>query len=133
MNKKRITPIRRPSNFSLSPSKPMDTVLRIEKLSLTLTLVSEGGKEATVSLSGGVDASAVPSPRNPTGGDDVLAVRPGAPLREVEEAYIGMVLSRSGSKKRASEILGISPHTLSNRLRAFEARQAKTGASSSPK
>jgi DNA-binding NtrC family response regulator len=46
-----------------------------------------------------------------------LHIRPGAPLEEVERAYIEVVLRATGNNKmKAAEILGISARTLYNRL-----------------
>lgn len=48
---------------------------------------------------------------------DVIRIRPGASMEELEEAYIDLVLQRTGNNKtKAADILGISVRTLHNRL-----------------
>ena len=50
----------------------------------------------------------------------VLQIRVGAPMEEVEEAYIRLALQHTNqNRKRAAEILGISLHTLYNKLRLY--------------
>jgi DNA-binding NtrC family response regulator len=113
---------------SVSQREPADATLRIQNLSLTLTVVSDGGRESVLALSGTAETGSPSSAAGPQQeGTDVLRVRAGAPMREVEEAYIRLVLSRTGNKKkRAAKILGISPHTVSNKLRNFREPRAKT-------
>jgi transcriptional regulator with PAS, ATPase and Fis domain len=58
------------------------------------------------------------SPESAT--DDGLKLQFGARMKDVEEAYIGLTLRHTnGSRKRAAEILGISLHTLYNKLRLY--------------
>ncbi len=58
---------------------------------------------------------AAPVPGADTG--ESLQIRPGAPLEEIERAYINVVLRATGNNKmKAAEILGISTRTLYNRL-----------------
>jgi DNA-binding NtrC family response regulator len=52
-----------------------------------------------------------------TTGGDSIAVRPGATMQEIEDAYIDMILQRTDNNKtKAAEILGISVRTIHNRL-----------------
>ncbi len=62
--------------------------------------------------------SVTPETDNPTG----LNIRPGATLREVEEAYIRQVLKQTNSdKKKTAEVLGISLRTVHTRIAEFQA------------
>ena len=114
-----------PSSTPLPHSEAAGTGFRIEKLSLSLTVVSDAGREAALSFSGTGQPTPPQPLEQPSENGDVLHIRPGAPMSEVEEAYIRLVLSRAGNKRSAARILGISPHTLSNKLRAFADRKAK--------
>jgi len=52
--------------------------------------------------------------------DDVLQVPVGARMKEVEEAYIRLILKHTdNNRKRAADILDIGLHTLYNKLRAY--------------
>jgi DNA-binding NtrC family response regulator len=52
--------------------------------------------------------------------DGLLQIRVGAPMEEVEEAYIRLALQQTNqNRRRAAEILGISLHTLYNKLRLY--------------
>ena len=52
--------------------------------------------------------------------DGLLQVQVGVPMREVEEAYIHLALKHTNNnRRRAAEILGISLHTLYNKLRLY--------------
>jgi DNA-binding NtrC family response regulator len=133
MTKRSISPRKVDIDPDFSPpSDPPDT-FHIQKLSLSLTVVSDSGRETVLTLSGVGDLSPQSLSSGPqrlpeSEATDVLHIRAGAPMREVEEAYIRLVLSRAGNKKkRAARILGISPHTLSNKLQNFKARRAKPG------
>ena len=115
------------------PSTRPQEALRIEKVNVTVTLVSEGGRRTDLTLSG---ADGILPANGKTARSDapesfeateLLRVRSGAPLREVEDAYIRLVLGQTGNQKRAAKILGISPHTLSNRLRNGGGRKIKSG------
>lgn len=56
--------------------------------------------------------------------DDVISVRIGTPLSEIEERVTMATLARCGNvKKRAAEILGISLKTLYNRLEGYAQRE----------
>jgi DNA-binding NtrC family response regulator len=58
--------------------------------------------------------------------DDVLTVRAGAHMSEVEAAYIQLVLRHTNNnKRRAAALLGICLRTLHSKLRTFEDRNAK--------
>lgn len=56
---------------------------------------------------------------------DVIHIRPGATMEEIEETYINMVLQRTNNNKtKAADILGISVRTLHNRLGQLTNRKA---------
>jgi DNA-binding NtrC family response regulator len=57
--------------------------------------------------------------------DDALALRVGAPLSEIEEAYIRLALKHTDNKRRAAKILGIFLRTLHSKLRSYESRNSK--------
>jgi DNA-binding NtrC family response regulator len=65
-------------------------------------------------------------PRNPQD-EDMLTVRAGAEMREVEEAYIRLVLRHTNNnKRRAAKVLGICLRTLHGKLHTFEGRNAQS-------
>lgn len=68
--------------------------------------------------------SLAPQPQwssSPAQPEDGLRLRVGPTMRDVEEAYIRMTLTHTnGHRKRAAEILGISLHTLYNKLRLYK-------------
>lgn len=52
--------------------------------------------------------------------EGLLQIRVGAPMEEVEQAYIRLALQHTNqNRRRAAEILGISLHTLYNKLRLY--------------
>jgi DNA-binding NtrC family response regulator len=58
--------------------------------------------------------------------DNILQVRVGDRLSEIEEAYIRMVLNHTkNNKTRAAAIIGISLRGLHNRLNAYAEEKAK--------
>ena len=58
--------------------------------------------------------------------DDRLGIRVGPPIREIEEAYIDMVLKHThGNRTKAATILGISVRTLHTRLAEVAERSSK--------
>jgi len=58
--------------------------------------------------------------------DDALALRPGARMSEVEEAYIRMVLKQTNNnRRRTAKILGICLRTLQSKLRQYETGNAR--------
>ncbi|HUE24906.1 MAG TPA: sigma-54 dependent transcriptional regulator [Bryobacteraceae bacterium] len=74
-------------------------------------------------------APKAPLPQNSQDGEDVLTIRAGAQMREVEEAYIGLVLRHTGNnKRRAAKVLGICLRTLHGKLRSFEGRSTQGAA-----
>jgi transcriptional regulator with PAS, ATPase and Fis domain len=59
--------------------------------------------------------------------DDSIRIRVGPEMRQIEEAYINLVLKRTNNNKtRAAHILGISIRTLQNRLGSVSRGTAKT-------
>jgi DNA-binding NtrC family response regulator len=66
--------------------------------------------------------------------DDVLQMRVGRQMREVEEAYLRLTLKHvNNNKRRAADMLGLCLRTLHNKLRTYEggkARSATTGGGS---
>jgi DNA-binding NtrC family response regulator len=77
-------------------------------------------------------AAFVPRPPAPEAAtDDMLQMHFGAPMSEVQEAYIRLALKHTkGNRRRAAEILGLSLRTLHNKLRSYEA-EASEGRSQS--
>jgi DNA-binding NtrC family response regulator len=66
------------------------------------------------------------------GDDRTLQIRAGAPMSEVEEAYINLVLRHANNnRRRAAEILGVSLRTLHSRLRSYEASAKRAAATQS--
>jgi DNA-binding NtrC family response regulator len=52
---------------------------------------------------------------------DVLQVRVGRPMEEVEEQYLRLTLKHTNNnKRRAAEMLGLCLRTLHNKLRTYE-------------
>ncbi len=77
-------------------------------------------------------SSLVPAPERPAQSDDLLQVPVGARMKEVEEAYIRLVLKHTdNNRKRAAEILDIGLHTLYNKLRAYREKEDKERAATS--
>jgi DNA-binding NtrC family response regulator len=65
-------------------------------------------------------------PQTTAPAEDVLTIRAGAQMREVEEAYIRLVLRHtSNNKRRAAKVLGICLRTLHGKLRSFEGKNAQ--------
>jgi len=61
--------------------------------------------------------------------DEVLTLRAGAHMREVEETYIRLVLRHTNNnKRRAAKVLGICLRTLHTKLRSFEAENSGAAA-----
>ena len=78
-----------------------------------------------------VPAQQIPSTKEQPA--DVLTVRVGDRLSEVEEAYIRLVLRYTNNNKtRAAEIVGVSLRTLHNKINAYAEQEAKEVAASSP-
>jgi len=58
---------------------------------------------------------------------DVLPLRAGARISEIEEAYVRLVLKHTNNnKRRAAKILGICLRTLHTKLRSYEARNSNS-------
>jgi DNA-binding NtrC family response regulator len=63
---------------------------------------------------------------------DLLRIRVGTPMNEVEEAYIRLALSYTkNNKHRAAELLGISLRNLHNKVRAWANRDTKAASANS--
>jgi DNA-binding NtrC family response regulator len=63
--------------------------------------------------------------------DDVLELRPGLQMSEVEQAYLKLTLKHTNNnRRRAAELLGLCLRTLHNKLREGSAPKAKTAAAS---
>jgi DNA-binding NtrC family response regulator len=61
--------------------------------------------------------------------DDVLQVRAGAQMSEVEEAYVRLTLKHTNNnKRRAADMLGLCLRTLHNKLRSYQAAQVRSAA-----
>jgi DNA-binding NtrC family response regulator len=62
---------------------------------------------------------------------DVLQIRVGRSMEEVEEAYLRLTLKHANNnKRRAAEMLGLCLRTLHNKLRTYERDQAQTAVGS---
>jgi DNA-binding NtrC family response regulator len=70
-----------------------------------------------------------PSPaisNNAQDDEDVLSLRAGVPMSEVEEAYIRLVLKHTkNNKRKAAEVLGFCLRTLHGKLRSYEGENAR--------
>jgi transcriptional regulator with PAS, ATPase and Fis domain len=70
-----------------------------------------------------------PAPQAPASADqptDVLQIRVGDRLSDVEEAYIRLVLRHTNNNKtRAAEIIGVSLRTLHNKIHTYAEQDAK--------
>jgi DNA-binding NtrC family response regulator len=61
--------------------------------------------------------------------EDVLQVRAGTPMSEVEEAFVRLTLKHTkNNKRRAAELLGICVRTLHSKLRSYETGKAMSAA-----
>jgi DNA-binding NtrC family response regulator len=66
-------------------------------------------------------------PPQPPQDDNMLPIRTGASMSEVEEAYIRLVLRHTNNnKRRAAKILDICLRTLHSKLRSYEARNSRS-------
>jgi len=73
-----------------------------------------------------------PSPEVPQAlPDDVLQLRVGAPMNEVEEAYVRLVLRHTNNnRRRAAGILGLSLRSLYHKLRSYSPEKARSAGDS---
>ena len=63
--------------------------------------------------------------------DDVLQVRVGTPLSEVEQAYVRLTLKHTrNNKTRAAELLGLCLRTLHNKLQLYKSTEVRAAAAS---
>ena len=63
---------------------------------------------------------------------DMLRIRMGTPMDDVEEAYIHLALAYTkNNKHRAAELLGISLRNLHNKVRAYAERNSKAASANS--
>jgi transcriptional regulator with PAS, ATPase and Fis domain len=61
--------------------------------------------------------------------DDVLQIRVGASMADVEEAYVRLALKQTnGNRRRAAQVLGLSLRTLHNKLRLYESKDLRLAA-----
>lgn len=80
-------------------------------------------------LPGAAAQAAPPAAPAPAPAGDVLQVRAGSPMSEVEEAYILLTLKHANNNRRqAAEMLGLCLRTLHNKLRSFESSKARSAA-----
>ncbi len=79
-----------------------------------------------------IPGALVPAPPIPQDqSDDLLRVRVGTPMNEVEEAYIRLALAYTkNNKHRAAELLGISLRNLHNKVRTYAQRANGVAANS---
>jgi DNA-binding NtrC family response regulator len=64
--------------------------------------------------------------------EDLLRIRVGTPMSEVEEAYIRLALTYTkNNKHRAAGLLGISLRNLHNKVRLYAQRTAKAASANS--
>ena len=63
----------------------------------------------------------------PAAPDDMLQVRAGTPMSDVEQAYVELTLRYTNNNKtRAAELLGLSLRTLHNKLQLYESGKSRT-------
>jgi DNA-binding NtrC family response regulator len=63
----------------------------------------------------------------PAAPDDVLQVRPGMQMSDVEKAYVQLTLRHTNNNKtRAAELLGLSLRTLHNKLNSYEGGKVRS-------
>ena len=76
--------------------------------------------------------SAAPAPRPPAAAPlstagDVLELRAGSTMNDVEEAYINLTLKHTGNnRRRAAEMLGLCLRTMHNKLRLYEGGKTRS-------
>jgi DNA-binding NtrC family response regulator len=77
-------------------------------------------------------AMPAPQPSNPsapTPAEDVLQIRAGSRMSEIEEAYIRLTLKQTNNNRRkAAEMLGLCLRTLHNKLRLLEGKKTRSAA-----
>jgi DNA-binding NtrC family response regulator len=96
-------------------------------LERAVIMASEG--EIQVRHLPGVTASKPAAPPAPA--DDILQVRVGSRMSEVEEAYLRLTLKHTNNnKRRAADMLGLCLRTLHNKLRGYEGDKARSANSS---
>jgi len=80
-------------------------------------------------LPGAVATLKIAAPPTP---DDVLRLRAGSRMSEVEEAYLKLTLKHTNNNRRqAAELLGLCLRTLHNKIREYEGPQVRSAAASS--
>jgi len=63
--------------------------------------------------------------------DDVLQLRPGMQMSDVERAYVELTLRHTNNNKtRAAELLGLSLRTLHNKVHSYEGGKVRTASAS---
>jgi DNA-binding NtrC family response regulator len=112
------------ARFSASPWP--GNVRELRNVVERAVIVARQGEIQLRHLPGVFAPEARPSPLPQAAPDqDVLTLRAGAPMREVEEAYIRLVLRHTGNnKRRAAKMMGICLRTLHSKLRSFEGRNS---------
>ena len=70
------------------------------------------------------------APLPPPPSDDILQMRVGNRMADVEEAYLRLTLKHANNnKRRAAEMLGLCLRTLHNKLRLYEGNKARSASS----
>lgn len=81
--------------------------------------------------------SAMPAPQSPmpsipsmpVPAEDVLQIRAGSRMSDIEEAYIRLTLKQTNNNRRkAAEMLGLCLRTLHNKLRVLEGKKTRSAA-----
>jgi len=125
----RVTHLSPEASASLSAGSWPGNVRELRNVIERAVIVAGEGeiqlRHLPVTLAEHADAE-LPAPvLQPVHGDDVLAMRVGAPMRDVEEAYIRLALKHTNNnKRRAAKILGICLRTLHSKLRSYENQNA---------
>ncbi|HUB81036.1 MAG TPA: sigma-54 dependent transcriptional regulator [Bryobacteraceae bacterium] len=94
---------------------------------LERAVIVAGEGEIQLSHLPGMGLSRPIAPVSQTVPADVLQMRVGRSMNEVEEAYLRLTLKHANNnKRRAAEMLGLCLRTLHNKLRTYEREKART-------